>query len=109
VAAGIVDEQGRRFAFYAEIAARQAGLRRTGAPVPVVMSGSVLTEPDSPVAAALAAHLPRLLPEAELRPATLPPAAGSALDAIAEGGVAITGPVVDCLAATIPAASFFRT
>ena len=109
VAAGIVDEQGRRFAFYAEIAARQTGLRRTGAPVPVVMSGSVLTEPDSPVAAALAAHLPRLLPEAELRPATLPPAAGSALDAIAEGGVTVTAPVADCLAATIPTASFFRT
>jgi N-acetylglucosamine kinase-like BadF-type ATPase len=109
VAAGIVDEQGRRFALYAEIAARQVGLRPGGAPVPVVMSGSVLTERDSPVAAALAAHLPRLLPEAELRPATLPPAAGSALDAIAEGGVVVTPAVAGCLAATIPPASFFRT
>jgi N-acetylglucosamine kinase-like BadF-type ATPase len=109
VAAGIVDEQGRRFAFYAEIAARQARLRRTGAAVPVVMSGSVLTERDSPVAAALAAHLPRLLPEAELRPATLPPVAGAALDALAEGGVAVTRPVVSGLAATIPAPAFFRT
>ena len=109
VAASIVNEQGRRFAFYAEIAARHAGLRRTGAPVPVVLSGSVLTERDSPVAAALADHLPRMLPEAEPRPATLPPVAGAALDAIAEGGVAVTGSVVAGLADTIPGASFFRT
>lgn len=109
VAVDIVHEQGRRFAFYAEIAARQAGLRRTGAPVPVVMSGSVLTERDSPVAAALADHLPRVLPEARFRQATLPPVAGAALDAIAEGGGAVAGPVVSCLAATIPASPFFRT
>ena len=88
---------------------RQAKLGRAGAPVPVVMSGSVLTERDSPVAAALAAHLPQLLPEAELRPATLPPVAGAALDALAEGGVDVTEPVVSGLAATIPAPAFFRT
>ena len=109
VAVDIVNEQGRRFAFYAEIAARHAGLRDTEAPIPVVMSGSVLTESGSPVAAALADHLPRMLPEAEPRPATLPPVAGAALDAIAEGGVAVAEPVVHRLAATIPASSFFRT
>jgi N-acetylglucosamine kinase-like BadF-type ATPase len=109
VAVDIVNEQGRRFALYAEIAARHAGLRRTGAPVPVVMSGSVLTERDSPVAAALADHLPRMLPEAEPRPAILPPVAGAALDAIAEGGVAVDEPVVDGLTVSIPASSFFRT
>jgi len=109
VAVDIVNEQGRRFAFYAEIAARHAGLRRTEAPIPVVMSGSVLTESDSPVAAALADYLPMMLPEAEPRQATLPPVAGAALDAIAEGGVAVAEPVAHCLAATIPASSFFRT
>jgi N-acetylglucosamine kinase-like BadF-type ATPase len=109
VAMDIVNEQGRRFAFYAEIAARHAKLRRNEAPIPVVMSGSVLADRDSLVAAALADHLPRILPEAELRHATLPPAAGAALDAIAEGGVVITEPVVCCLASTIPASPFFRT
>lgn len=109
VAAAIVDEQGRRLAFYAQIAARHTGLENANGPVPVVMSGSVLADRDSPVAAALAVHLPRLLPRAELRHATLQPAAGAALDAIAEGGVPVGPEVSDTLAATIPPASFFRT
>ena len=87
MAADIVNEQGRRLALYAEIAARHAGLDRTDGPISVVMSGSVLADRDSPVTAALAEHLPRMLPRAEPRHATLPPVAGAALDALAEGGV----------------------
>jgi N-acetylglucosamine kinase-like BadF-type ATPase len=109
VAADIVHEQGRRLAFYAEIAARQAGLVRADGPIPVVMSGSVLADRDSPVTAALADHLPRMLPRAEPRHATLPPVAGAALDALAEGGVAVGPAVAGRLAATIPPPSFFRT
>lgn len=109
VAAGIVDEQGRRLALYAQIAARQTGLERTGGPVPVVMSGSVLADRDSVVAAALAAHLPDLLPGAEPRHTTLQPVAGASLDALAEGGIAVRPEVSDALAATIPPPSFFRT
>jgi N-acetylglucosamine kinase-like BadF-type ATPase len=109
VAVAIVDEQGRRLAFYAEIAARHAGLNRTDGLIPVVMSGSVLADRDSPVTAALAGHLPRMLARAEPRHATLPPAAGAALDAIAEGGVAVGPAVAGRLAATIPPPSFFRT
>jgi N-acetylglucosamine kinase-like BadF-type ATPase len=109
VAAGIVDEQGRRLAYYAEIAARQAGLDRAGGPIPVVMSGSVLAGRDSLVTTALAAHLPRLMPRAEPRHATLPPAAGAALDAIAEGGVPVELAVTAGLAASIPPPSFFHT
>ena len=109
VAADIVNEQGRRLAFYAEIAARHAGLDRTDGPISVVMSGSVLADRDSPVTAALADHLPRMLPRAEPRHATLPPVAGAALDALAEGGVAVRPAVAGRLAATIPPPSFFRT
>ena len=109
VAVDIVNEQGRRLAFYAEVAARHAGLNRTDAPIPVVMSGSVLTDRDSLVAAALADHLPRMLPQADLQHATLPPVAGAALDALAEGGVTITPAVVHCLGTTVPPSSFFRT
>jgi N-acetylglucosamine kinase-like BadF-type ATPase len=109
VAADIVHEQGRRLAFYAEIAARHAGLDRTDGPIPVVMSGSVLADRDSPVTAALAGHLPRMLPRAEPRHATLPPVAGAALDALAEGGVAVGPAVAGRLAATIPPPSFFLT
>jgi N-acetylglucosamine kinase-like BadF-type ATPase len=109
VAMDIVREQGRRLAFYAEIAARHAGLRDTGAPIPVVMSGSILMERDSVVADALREQLERLLPGADPRRATLPPAAGAALDALAEGGVPITHEVVARLAATMPPSSFFQT
>ena len=109
VAAGIVAEQGRRLAFYAAIAARHAGLDQAGGPVPVVMSGSVLAGHDSPVTAALVGSLEEMLPRAEPRLATLPPVAGAALDAIAEGGVAVDRAVADCLAASIPPPSFFRT
>jgi N-acetylglucosamine kinase-like BadF-type ATPase len=110
VATQIVREQGRRLAFYAQIAARKVGLTAAGeAPVPVVMSGSILMDPDSPVAAALRDQLPQLLPGADPRHATLPPVAGAALDALAEGGVTITPAVVSSLEGTIPRASFFRT
>lgn len=109
VAIDIVREQGRRLAFYAEIAARHAGLRDTGAPIPVVLSGSILMDRDSVVAAALSAQLERLLPGADPRRAVLPPAAGAALDALAEGGVTLSPEVVARLTATLPPASFFQT
>jgi N-acetylglucosamine kinase-like BadF-type ATPase len=110
VAIEIVREQGRRLAFYAGIAARKVQLASpAGAHIPVIMSGSILMEPDSPVTAALREQLPRLLPGADPRPATLPPAAGAALDALAEGGVTITPAVVNRLEATVPPPSFFRT
>ena len=108
IATEIVREQGRRLAFYAGIAARKAGLA-DAAGIPVVTGGSILTVPGSPVAAALLEQLPRLLPGADPRQATLPPVAGAALDALAEGGVAITPAVVHSLESTVPPSSFFRT
>jgi N-acetylglucosamine kinase-like BadF-type ATPase len=109
VATEIVHEQGRRLAFYAEISARHVGLRGAGVPIPVVMSGSILMGHDSLVAAALSEQLPRMLPNADLRSAILPPAAGAALDALAEGGVTVTDEVVARLAASMPPPSFFQT
>lgn len=98
VAAAIVDEQGRRLAAYAGVAARKVGL--TGG-LPVVAAGSVLAAPGSPVLAALTTHLAAVLPGARLVPAGLPPVAGAALDALAEGGVPVTGAVVARLAADL--------
>jgi N-acetylglucosamine kinase-like BadF-type ATPase len=109
VAIDIVHEQGRRLAFYAEIAARHAALRDAGAPIPVVMSGSILMDRDSMVAAALCEQLKQLLPGADPRRAVLPPAAGAALDALAEGGVTLSPEVVGRLTATLPPSSFFQT
>lgn len=109
VAQQIVAEQGRRLAFYAGIAARRAGLCHAGAPASVVFSGSVLMEEDSPVARALEAHLPAAVPGAVPRRAALPPVAGAALDALAEGRVPVTADVTGRLAATMPPASFLKT
>ncbi|MCW2929743.1 MAG: hypothetical protein JWM19_705 [Actinomycetia bacterium] len=110
VATEIVQEQGRRLALYAQIAARKVGLTPSGgAHIPVIMSGSILMDPDSPVSAALREQMPRLLRGADPRRASLPPAAGAALDALAEGGVTITPAVIDCLGTTVPPSSFFRT
>jgi N-acetylglucosamine kinase-like BadF-type ATPase len=109
VAREIVAEQGRRLAFYAGIAARQAGLCRSGAPIPVVFSGSVLMADDSPVAEALEARLGEQVPGAVPRRAALPPVAGAVLDALAEGGVQVTGDIVARLAATMPPGTFLAT
>ena len=89
VAQEIVDEQGRRLALYAEIAARKVGLRDGSRPISVVLTGSVLMAPASPVVDALDAHLREMLPGAVAHRAVLHPVAGAALDAIAEGGVPV--------------------
>ncbi|MBO0830661.1 MAG: hypothetical protein J2P29_01690, partial [Actinobacteria bacterium] len=86
VACDIADEQGRRLALYADVAARRVGLLERGDPVPVVLTGAVLTSAGSPVVAALRRYLQRLLPAAVPCLATLPPVAGATLDAIAEAG-----------------------
>jgi N-acetylglucosamine kinase-like BadF-type ATPase len=109
VATQIVTEQGRRLAFYAGIAARRAGLCDPAASTSVVLSGSVLMAEDGLVSRALEAHLPAAVPGAVPRRATLPPVAGAALDALAEGDVPVTGDVVARLAATMPPSSFLET
>jgi len=99
VAGEIVDEQGRRLALYGEVAARRVGLLDRADPVPVVLTGSVLTTAGSPVAAAMRRHLQRLLPAAVPRLAALPPVAGAALDAIAEAGHPVDSTMLERLAA----------
>ena len=109
VAMDIVDEQGARLAMYAQIAARKVGLLDSPGPVAVVLSGSVLMAESSPVAAALLGHLREGLPGVVTHSTTLPPVAGAALDALAEGGIEISRAVVDQIAATAPNRQFFQT
>jgi N-acetylglucosamine kinase-like BadF-type ATPase len=109
VARGIVDEQGRRLALYAEVAARKVGLTDRPGPVPVVLTGSVLTAPDSPVAAAMHRHADALLPGAHLHVAALPPAAGAVLDAIAEAGRPVDTATLERLGTTAPPTEFLAT
>jgi N-acetylglucosamine kinase-like BadF-type ATPase len=109
VAVGIVREQGRRLAMYAGIAARKVGLLEDRGPVSIVLSGSVLMAPDSPVAAALLAQLDAHVPGAVPHPATLPPVVGSALDALGEAGIEVTQDTVDTMAASAPGPDFLQT
>ncbi|HVX45064.1 MAG TPA: BadF/BadG/BcrA/BcrD ATPase family protein [Mycobacteriales bacterium] len=105
VAADLVHAQALAFADYAAVAAAKAGFAPDGE-VPVVLAGSVLTAPDSPLAAELVAALPERFRH---RPALLPPVAGAALDALAEAGCELDGKVIDTLLRTAPAPEFLRT
>ena len=99
VAVGIVREQGRRFARYAGVAARQTGLADPARPVDVVLSGSVLMAEGSPVTAALLEELRHHLPHAVPHRAVVPPVCGAALDALAEAGITVDAAVVARLSA----------
>lgn len=109
VAVRIVRAQGRDMAVYAGVAARRTGLAAGAGPVPVVLSGSVLTAEGSPVAEALLAELPAHLPGAVPHRTGLPPVAGAALDALAENGVAVTEAVSERLAASLPSGNPLET
>lgn len=110
VAASIVRAQGRHLATYAGVAARRTGLvADSGRPVGVVLSGSVLTAEDSPVAEAFLAELPGHVPGAVPHRAGLPPVAGAALDALGENGVTLSEAVLDRLTRTVPPKGFLET
>jgi N-acetylglucosamine kinase-like BadF-type ATPase len=109
VAREIVRAQGRHLATYAGVAARSTGLGATGGPVDVVLSGSVLMAPGSPVAAALHEELPAHVPHAVAHRSVLPPVAGALLDALAENGATVTRAVQEKVAGTMPSADFLAT
>lgn len=89
VAREITAEQGKRFAAYAAVAARAVGLDDAES-FGVVLGGSVLRAPGSPVVAALRPALADVLPTAEVTVSTLPPVVGAALDALADSGITVT-------------------
>lgn len=105
VAADLIHAQARAFADYAAVAAGKAGFD-PDSEVPVVLGGSVLTAPDSPLAAALVTALPDRFRH---RPAVLPPVAGAALDALAEAGCALSETVIETLLRSAPEPEFLRT
>ncbi|MBO4254640.1 BadF/BadG/BcrA/BcrD ATPase family protein [Streptomyces griseorubiginosus] len=114
VAVDIVRAQGAHFARYAGVAARRTGLIGADREVSVVLSGSVLMAPESPVAEALLAQLPAHVPGAVLRRGSLPPVAGALLDALGEAGVALheretAAAVLEQVMATLPPKEFLAT
>jgi N-acetylglucosamine kinase-like BadF-type ATPase len=108
VALRIVTAQGDRLADYARVTASRVGFAATD-PVPVVLAGSVLSAPRSPVAGAFLAALPRRLPAALPRRPAIPPACGAALDAVAEAGIRVTPAILDRIRATAPPPDILQT
>ncbi|MBM7784110.1 N-acetylglucosamine kinase [Tenggerimyces flavus] len=100
VAREIVTEMAERLADYTAFVARRVGYAATD-PMPIVLAGSVVAGGEC-VADAIAAALPRQLPNAHTTISTLPPIAGATLDALAESSVELTEAIVDELRATIP-------
>lgn len=109
IAVAIVDRQAGRFARYARSAADQVGFTAADAPTPVILAGSVLGDPRSPLDTALRAALSTALPGAHLIRPAIPPVTGAVLDAIAEAGHHLDHHTVTRLTATAPDADFLRT
>ena len=90
VARAIVDDQARAFVGYAEWCARSVGADFAAGDLPVLLNGSVATSEHPAMRDALLAELRRVAPGARVTVATESPLHGVLLDALAEGGVAVT-------------------
>jgi N-acetylglucosamine kinase-like BadF-type ATPase len=99
VAQRIVDEQAALLTDYALATARRAGDES----LPVVLAGTVLSAPESPLARRVSDRLATARPGARVSVASLPAVCGAVLDAIAEQGAPITSDTTDRVARTLPA------
>lgn len=109
VAREIVCNQARAFARYARVAAGKVGFDPDRDPVRVVLAGSVLTAPNSPMVTELVDALAAELPYSQSTVSHLPPVAGAALDAIAESGATVDLAITEKLYRTIPAGVHVQT
>jgi N-acetylglucosamine kinase-like BadF-type ATPase len=107
VAQEIVRDQAEILASYAQAVARRVGYQDSER-LPIIIGGSVLRAPNSPLASALTGELLKGLPRAEVRVARLPAVCGAALDALAEARITLSASVVDTLTATLPPATRAR-
>ncbi|MFT4124265.1 MAG: BadF/BadG/BcrA/BcrD ATPase family protein [Microbacteriaceae bacterium] len=103
VARRIIAEQGRTFADYAATVAARVGFAADDA-VRVALNGSVARAPGSPLAAAIVEELGARLPNVVVVVERVPPVVGAALDALAEGGVAVDEPLARRLITAVEAA-----
>ena len=108
VAWGIVAAQAGHFARLAGVAARRTGLLGQG-PVPCVLGGSILTSEHPAYREALVEALAAELGPVEVVASAASPVAGALLDALAEGGVAVTQDVHDRVLGVEHPAEFLLT
>lgn len=90
VAQGIVDDQAAAFVRYADWCARSVGADLAAGDLPVLLNGSVATSEHPAMRDAIVAELARVAPGARVTVAAESPLHGVLLDALAEGGVAVT-------------------
>lgn len=90
VAQRIVDDQAEAFVRYAQWCARRVGADLAAGDLPVLLNGSVATSEHPAMRDAITAELARVAPAARVTVASDSPLNGVVLDALAEGGVAVT-------------------
>lgn len=108
VARQLVAEQGVLFADYAQAIAAQAGIGTTDG-VPVVVNGSIATSELGVVREALVASLHGRFPHSPVIVSGAAPIAGATLDALAAGGVELTGALRDAVTAAVHPDWFLTT
>ncbi|GAA2090229.1 hypothetical protein GCM10009840_31510 [Pseudolysinimonas kribbensis] len=98
VAHRIVDEQAALLADYALATARRAGDES----LPIVLAGTVLSAPESPLARRVTDRIAAARPGTHVAIAFLPAVCGAVLDAIAEHGAPVTSGTIERVAETLP-------
>jgi N-acetylglucosamine kinase-like BadF-type ATPase len=108
VALRLVEDQARAFAGYAGWVAGQVGAVPSPE-FPIVLNGSVVTSEHPVFRTVLTAALAARFPDCPVTVATAPPLAGCVLDALAEGGVALTPGLRDRVAGATHPSDFLDT
>lgn len=105
----IIEEHGRLFAEYTVAAARRAGFDTRHDRVPVGLGGSLMSSEHAVLRRTTTDHLDRQLPGTAVTATTAAPVVGAILDALAEGGVAVTNELRTNLTDVIHPDAFLRT
>ncbi|MDR1430709.1 MAG: hypothetical protein LBI99_01140 [Propionibacteriaceae bacterium] len=108
VALGIVADQAASFVGHASWVADRAGMKPV-ADVPIILNGSIATSEHGVLRELLLGGLAEKFPGGKVIAADAPPIAGCALDALAEGGIALTGRLRDRVAASNHPPAFLST
>ena len=107
VARALVRAHGTMLGEYALVAARRVGIARSA--FPLVLAGGVLRHPGRALTAAIVERVRRDAPEAQPVNSRFEPAVGALLLALEAAGVAVSEPLLERLAPTVPEASLFLT
>jgi len=108
VALALVEDQARAFARYAGWVSGEVGAVPSPE-FPLVLNGSIVTSEYPVFRTMLTAALTARFPECPITVATAPPLAGCVLDALAEGGVALTTELRDRVAGAAHPSDFLGT